>query len=64
MVHSLMPIWAEEPDVWARIEEQQLPTYEAALNAAVERSFFLRWAYPDGTANDWQIVVTASSPAR
>jgi ubiquinone/menaquinone biosynthesis C-methylase UbiE len=34
MVHSLMPIWAEEPDAWARIEEQQLPTYEAALNAA------------------------------
>jgi ubiquinone/menaquinone biosynthesis C-methylase UbiE len=29
-----MPIWAEQPEMWARIEEQQLPTYEAALNAA------------------------------
>jgi ubiquinone/menaquinone biosynthesis C-methylase UbiE len=29
-----MAIWAEAPDAWARIEEQQLPTYEAALNAA------------------------------
>jgi ubiquinone/menaquinone biosynthesis C-methylase UbiE len=29
-----MPIWAEDPDAWASIEEQQLPTYEAALNAA------------------------------
>jgi len=29
-----MPIWAEQPDAWARIEEQQLPTYEAALEAA------------------------------
>jgi ubiquinone/menaquinone biosynthesis C-methylase UbiE len=28
-----MPIWAEQPDTWARIEEQQLPTYEAALAA-------------------------------
>ena len=28
-----MPIWAEQPDAWARIEEQQLPTYEAVLNA-------------------------------
>src|SRR5215510_6249037 len=27
-----MPIWAERPDAWARIEEQQLPTYEAVLN--------------------------------
>ena len=29
-----MPIWAEEPDTWARIEEQQIPTYEAVLGAA------------------------------
>jgi ubiquinone/menaquinone biosynthesis C-methylase UbiE len=29
-----MPIWAEEPDRWARLEEQQLPTYEAALEHA------------------------------
>src|SRR6185436_5783510 len=29
-----MPIWSEDPDAWARIEEEQLPTYEAALNAA------------------------------
>jgi len=28
-----MPIWAERPDAWSRIEEQQLPTYEAVLNA-------------------------------
>jgi ubiquinone/menaquinone biosynthesis C-methylase UbiE len=28
-----MPIWAERPDTWARIEEQQLPTYEAVLGA-------------------------------
>jgi ubiquinone/menaquinone biosynthesis C-methylase UbiE len=28
-----MPIWAERPGAWARIEEQQLPTYEAVLNA-------------------------------
>jgi ubiquinone/menaquinone biosynthesis C-methylase UbiE len=28
-----MPIWAERPDTWARIEEQQLPTYEAVLAA-------------------------------
>ena len=28
-----MPIWAEQPDAWTRIEEQQLPTYEAVLDA-------------------------------
>jgi ubiquinone/menaquinone biosynthesis C-methylase UbiE len=36
-----MPIWAEQPDAWARIEEQQLPTYEAVLEATGLRATVL-----------------------
>jgi ubiquinone/menaquinone biosynthesis C-methylase UbiE len=50
----LDPAWRPE-----RVDEV---VREAGL--AVERSFYIEWAYADGRANEWHIVVTASSPAR
>ncbi len=50
----LDPSWRPE------IVDEAVP--QAGL--AVERSFYTEWAYRDGRANEWHIVVArASSPA-